>query len=180
MRDVRIRLSAIRGRLLEANLAMLTRQERADVIGTFDRMIERADNFLDPVQDVAEPVAEPVVAHTGGKGRPRRADFDVFRAVELFNAGNTWTDVAEALQTSRRMISRRLAELPERERPRVRRMDDIVDDDLDELISGIKDSHRYAGAQLVHGKLCTQNVRVPLARMKQRLRAIDPVGNQQR
>ncbi|KAK7436538.1 hypothetical protein VKT23_019092 [Stygiomarasmius scandens] len=110
---------------------------------------------------------------TGHRGRPRRR-INLDRAIELHNLGCTWESISEALGVTRQTLYNHLRDAGlSTQRPAYT---SISDDDLDETVSEIILSHPTAGSNVVSGHLEAKGIRVPITRVQESLRRVDPIG----
>lgn len=184
LRDLKRMLTMLRERLSVAQFARLNPGAVNDLLGTFDGLIVRA-RCLRPVPNNRDGDGEGLrelagVQQTGRRGRPRRDDFDVHRAIELHLNGCKWTKIAETMEVSRRTLYNRLQGLPIDVRPKPAVQSTMTDDALDELIRHIKGDHDFVGSVIVRGHLRDLNLRVTLKHVRLSLARVDPVGNAQR
>jgi hypothetical protein len=111
--------------------------------------------------------------YTNRRGRPGYV-LDLDRANLLHDLGNTWSDVANAMQVSRRTLYNHMATTG---RSTARReWSDITDDELDELVSEISLSHPFIGSTILLGHLEAQGLHLPPKRVQESLRRVDRIG----
>jgi hypothetical protein len=107
------------------------------------------------------PTFKPKVTRSGGVGRPFYT-LDLDKAEELRWNNATWADVARYFNVGRQTLYRHMAR--------------ISDSDIDEIVSGIVLQHPESGAIIVLGHLAAKGIKVPLIRVKDCLRRVDPIG----
>lgn len=120
------------------------------------------------------PVAQfkPPITRTGKVGRPSYS-IDLDKAEELRWNGATWEDVATYFNVTSRTL---FWHMKREGRPTRRPYDDISNGLLDEAVAGIVLQHPQSGAVIILGHLATLRIKVPLARVRDCLRRVDPIG----
>ena len=158
---------------------LLSASERRALVQSFDDLISEMEAFLDPGFD-REPIeAQVLLERSGQPGRPRHV-IDVQRAIELYNVGNSWADIAKVLNTSRRRIFDRIGAIPPAERPYIRHLDPIPDEELDEMIRTERARAPYIGAVIMQGRFRAQGVHIAVKRIYERMRRMEPIAVVQR
>ncbi|GLB34620.1 hypothetical protein LshimejAT787_0201850 [Lyophyllum shimeji] len=135
-------------------------------------------SLLLPLEDfIAEPPAPKNINiplhHTDKRGRPSYI-LDLNRAVLLHNLGNTWKDIAEAMNVSRSTLYNHMASAgfaTSRKEWSI-----ISDDDLDERVAEISLAHPFIGSNIALGHLEAQGLHLPLKRVQESLRRVDEIG----
>lgn len=162
---------AIRRVLLNLNDPYTTEDERHTLIHATTAFIQPLQQFLDVPP--APPSYNIPRIYTGRPGRPRLA-IDLPRALCLHALGASWERVAQAMGVVRRTIYYHL------ERAGITTTEavysDISDDDLDELVAEISLSHPFDGAGIIRGHLLTRGHRLPMLRVQESLKRVDPIG----
>jgi hypothetical protein len=177
--DMLKKMMMVRDTLTDAQLDRLSPRAKTKLMKTVDSYILHIHNFVvDALSD--DDTNEPAVVHTGNRGRPCRADIDIKRAIVLHNMGNSWTEVAKVMGTTRQTLYNRFQRLPLGDRPPPRRSTDISDPDLDAQVAIVKINHPNIGAKIVCAHLEGREVHVPRACVLASLRRVDPVGVVQR
>lgn len=111
--------------------------------------------------------------YTKKPGRPRYR-LDLQRAIDLHNLGCTWESIAEAIGVTRQTLYNHMnAAGLSTERPQ---FSQLTDDELDELIAHINLEHPFAGSKIVKGHLEANGIHLPIARIQESLRRVDPIG----
>lgn len=110
----------------------------------------------------------------GQRGRPR-IHVDMDRALELHRLGASWERVACSLGVTERTVWNRLEEmgLSCSTRPKI---SDLTDDELDEVVALISLEHPLAGYNIMNGHLKGKGYTIPISRVQESLRRVDPVG----
>lgn len=135
-------------------------------------ILDPLEAFLSSNQHAQRPAAATRPPN-GLRGRPC-AILDLQRAIELHNLSNSWEKVAEAMGVSRPTLYNHLARAGlSTTRPP---FDAIDNSDLDELIAAISLKNPRTGANGIYGHLRGAGVNVPMERVKDSLRRIDPIG----
>lgn len=117
-------------------------------------------------------VVKPPVNHNGSPSRPCYVlDLDWVEALRW--NGATWRDIATTLNISRTTLYNHMAR---DRRPTKRPYTDITPAELDDAVSRIVLSHPFAGSVIVAGHLANQQIKVPLLRIQESLRRVDPIG----
>lgn len=115
----------------------------------------------------------PPVIRNGTVGRPRYV-IDLDRVDDLRWHGATWDEIARVIGLSNR---RTLHNHMKRDmRPTARPYSIISDNDLDEEITDTIQQHPFSGAVIVSGLLASAGLRLPLLRIRESLRRVDPIG----
>jgi hypothetical protein len=129
--------------------------------------------FLDSLEGESTQHHQAHPTPMGNRGRPRNT-FDLPRALELHNMGNSWNEVAGVLGVCRRTLYRHLTAAGySRKRPDY---DDICDEDLDDAVAAIAVKHPYSGQNLIRAHLAAAGILVPVQRVQASLRRVDAVG----
>lgn len=111
--------------------------------------------------------------HTGRPGRPRYS-LDIEHAIALHILGCSWDSIADALGVTRKTLYNHLDRAGV---SNVRRAyTEISDDNLDGLVAAICIHHPLAGASIVKGHLDSEEVYVPILRIRESLQRVDTVG----
>ena len=144
---------------------------------TTDGLIALVLEVAVPLQawlDSAKPTYQPPQCpKTPGRGRPCY-DIDLDRATELHNMELSWQQIASAMGISRQTLYNHFIASG---RSTARRpFTDISDDDLNILVRDITGQHPLAGSVNMRGHLESIGVHVPLNRVKESLRKVDPIG----
>jgi hypothetical protein len=109
----------------------------------------------------------------GTRGRPQ-LEFDLSRAVELHNMGNSWNEVAGVFGVARRTIYYHLTAA---NRSPLRPEYNIISDNiLDEAVTLVCLKHPYSGQNVIQAHLAAAGIRVPVHRVQASLQRVDPIG----
>ena len=143
-----------------------------------ESLIQLCNTLLHPLElflaSPPPPVHSRVPRHTTGhRGRPSYV-LDVERALELHRLGNSWKDVASAMGVDRRTLYNHLraAGLSGR-RPDYT---EIRDEELDALVKEICQAHPFSGSAIISGHLKSRGFVIPVERIQESLRRVDPLG----
>ncbi len=141
-------------------------------------LITYVSHLLLPLEEFLESPPPPANSHlpraaSSGRGRPAYV-IDLARAQQLHNLGNSWTDVATAMGVDRKTLHNHLVRAGlSTARPEHA---DISDDELDEVVAEISIMHPFIGSTIVQGHLESRGIHVPLARVKESMQRVDPLG----
>lgn len=112
-------------------------------------------------------------SHTGKPGRPGYF-LDLQRALHLHNLGCTWSAIADAMGVARSTLYSHLNHAGISTSRLAYTI--ISDDDLDGLVAAISIHHPLAGAAIVQGHLESQEIHVPILRIRESLQRVDTIG----
>ncbi|KAJ3567916.1 hypothetical protein NP233_g6054 [Leucocoprinus birnbaumii] len=138
-----------------------------------DSLILPLQHYLDTTEENPRPQASTIPSD-GTQGRPRFI-IDLEHALHLHNLGNTWKSIAEATGVSRCTLYRHLNIAGVSPARPVQT--EITDETLDEIVSLFSLQHPQNGAYIVQGHLRSLNINIPIQRVKDSLKRVDPVGS---
>ncbi len=108
--------------------------------------------------------------HSGSVGRP--TIILNFEMIELMRtSGYTWTEVANALETSRTTVWRRLRDAGYQ----ILKYTDISDEQLDNVLTTIQEQYPNCGQQLISGFLISRGIYIPRYRLRESILRVDPL-----
>ena len=164
-------LQVIHGILMRLEDPLTAPSELQDMQQLVLHLLQPLEAFL---SSPPPPPSQSVPRHqTGQPGRPSYA-INLQRAQELHALGNSWADVSSALGVDRKTLYNHLrAAGLSSARPAHA---DISDEDLDELVAEISLSHPFVGSTIVHGHLQSRGISVPMRRVNESMRRVDPLG----
>ncbi|KAK7015753.1 Integrase catalytic domain-containing protein [Favolaschia claudopus] len=134
-------------------------------------------NFF-PLDDfITNPPPPASASHsrlrTGRPGRPSYV-LDLPRARLLYDLGNSYEQIAQALGVDRKTLYRQLEKAGI---PRARRSFTAISDEaLDEVVSEISLAHPFIGSVIVSGHLESRGIHLPRLRVQDSLRRVDEIG----
>lgn len=164
-------LDAVRRVLLNLNDPYTTEDERIHLLNTTNAILEPLEDFLNTPPPPPSTFLPRI--YTGLPGRPRY-DLNIPRALCLHALGASWSRVATAMGVARRTIYYHLERLGiSSTEPQYT---DITDDELDEKVAQISLSHPFDGAGIIRGHLKAQNINLPMNRVQESLKRVDPLG----
>lgn len=164
-------LDAVCRVLLNLNDPYTTEDERIHLLNTTNAILEPLEDFLNTPPPPPSTFLPRI--YTGLPGRPRY-DLNIPRALCLHALGASWSRVATAMGVARRTIYYHLERLGiSSTEPQYT---GITDDELDERVAEISLSHPFDGAGIIRGHLKSQNIHLPMKRVQESLKRVDPLG----
>ena len=164
-------LDAVRRVLMNLDDPYTTEDDRILLLNTTNAFLEPLQQFIDaPHPPPSDHIPR---VYTGRPGRPRYA-LDIRRALCLHDLGASWERVAESMGVHRRTLYYHLqyngiaTTSPN--------YTDISDDNLDEVVAEISLAHPFDGSGIIRGHLRTRDIHLPMRRVQESLKRVDPIG----
>jgi hypothetical protein len=135
-------------------------------------LITKCSDFINMFEN-PEPEARCTGSRTGKVGQPCHT-FDLDKAVRLHQLGNSWGNVAKAFGVGCTTLWEHLkAAGIELGHPK---QTEILDKELDNMVSLLSESHPFAGQQVMQGHLLAAGVNVTVQRVQALLWRVDAIA----
>ena len=183
IKDVNNRLRYIINALIEIKEAIdgqsitctIHSTDIADLIGEFSNVSMKWKDKEARCKEVNPALAfhhlRARTAETSRPGRPvYEIDFGVVR--ELYSIGIPITKISSMLSIHRSTLYRHM----NKHDVKLKRFDDISNDDLDSVIKGIKRDHPFCGERMMAGFLISKGLHVSRSTMRKSIHRVDPIN----